>query len=352
MAELLPFLKSLLSVSGLSAYEMPAALLIEQEWRPLLDELQRSRLGSLHGLKRGSGKHAQHSVMIVAHMDSIGLMVSRVVDGLIYFAPMGDIDLRVLPGTPVRVHAASADLPGVIGMPAAPLLPERARDNFPAAEYLVIDTGLLPAQVSKRVQPGDLISFSTQPTEMAGKTLSGHSADNRASIAALTAALRELQGQSHAWDVWAVASVQEETTFAGAATSSYQLRPDIAIVLDVTFGTGPGASGWNTFPLGKGPTLSMGPNIHPFLFQRFRQLSERLGLDLPVEPIPAASQTDAEAVQVSANGIPCMLLGIPLRYMHTPVELMAVEDIERTGHLLAEFIVSLEEDFLQRIQWD
>jgi endoglucanase len=351
MTDLLLFLKSLLSVSGLSAYETPAARLIEQEWRPLVDDLQRSRIGSLHGLKKGMGRLPRRSVMIAAHMDAIGLMASRIVDGFIYFTAVGDMDVRILPGTPVLVHTADGELPGVVAMPSPRLLPESQHGRFPDTEFLVVDTGLTPSQVSRRVQAGDIISINTRPMELSGGTLSGHSADNRASIAAVTVALQELQARSHAWDMWAVATVQEETTYAGATTSTFQLHPDLAVVLDVTFGKGPGAEGWNAFELGKGPTLATGPAMHPFLFEHFKKLSMQAGFSLPVEPIPNDSTTDTQVVQLTADGIPTMLLEIPLRYMHTPIELVALSDIQRAGRLLADFVVSLEDDFLERIEW-
>ena len=317
-----------------------------------MDELHFSRLGSLHALKRGGGAGPRPSLLVAAHMDSIGLIVRGVVEGFIQVAALGDADVRVLPGTPVRVHTAGGDLPGVAAAPHAALLPEGQRGRFPSLDHLLVDTGLTAAQVRRRVQPGDLISLDTPPMELAGGTLSGHSLDNRASAAALTLALEELGRRAHRWDVWAAATVQEETSFAGAATSTFQLKPDLAVILDVTFARGPGMSGWNSFPLGSGPTLGLGPNIHPRLHQRFKELAGRAEMPFSVEPMPEYSGTDAEAVQVSAAGIPCMVVGIPIRYMHTPVEVAALQDIERTGRLLADFIVSLETDFLEKMAWE
>jgi endoglucanase len=351
MTDLLPFLKSLLSVSGLSAYEAPAARLIKQRWAPLVDEIDFSRLGSIHALKQGSGKPPRRSVLMTAHMDSIGLIAKKIVDGFIYVASMGEVDVRVLPGIPVLVHARSGGLPGVVAMPNAKLLPETQHNRYPDLSYLVVDTGLTPAQVSKRVQVGDLISFDTAPLELSGEMLSGHSLDNRASIAALTVALEELRSKFPLWDVWAVATTQEEVSYAGAATSAFHLQPDLAIAVDVTFGRGPGASGWDSFPIGGGPTLGIGPNIHPSLHKHFKELAQKLEIPYAVEPMPGSSSTDAEAMQVARQGIPTMVLGIPLRYMHTPVEAVLLKDIRRAGRLLAEFALSLEADFIEKIVW-
>jgi endoglucanase len=182
--------------------------------------------------------------------------------------------------------------------------------------------------------------------------MSGHSLDDRSSIAALTICLEELQSKSHAWDVWAVASVQEEETGAGSMTSVYQLRPTIAIALDVTYGKGPGATDYTAFPIGKGVTLGIGPNIHPFLYNRFKEVAGRFEIPVADEPMPEYSWTDADSMQLVAEGIPTMVIGIPERYMHTPVELVALKDIQRAGCLLAEFVASLELDFMNKIVWE
>jgi endoglucanase len=188
--------------------------------------------------------------------------------------------------------------------------------------------------------------------ELKEELLSGHSLDNRASVAALTVCLEELQTKTHVWDVWAVATVQEEETLGGAATSAYHLRPDLAVVLDVTFAKGPGANGWETFPMGKGPTLGWGANLHPFLYKKYKELADKLEIPVAMELTPGHSGTDAYAIQVARTGIPTMLIGIPLRYMHTPVEMIAIKDVQRAGRLVAEFIGSLEPDFVSKISWD
>src|SRR5512140_2917758 len=124
MTDILPFLKSLLSVSGLSGYEGPAARLIEEKWRPLVDEVSLSPVGSLHGLKKGSGQEPRPSLMIATHMDAIGLLVSHIQDGFLHVTNLGGVDIRVLPGLEVTVHASGSgeELPGVIAMPPGPLL--------------------------------------------------------------------------------------------------------------------------------------------------------------------------------------------------------------------------------------
>ena len=354
MSDILPFLKSLISVAGLSGHESPVARLIEQKWSPLVDELTHSRLGSLHGLKKGTGVSPRPSVLISAHMDAIGLMVSRIVDGFLYITDIGGVDPRVLPGTPVTVHASGSaeELYGVVVMPPAALLPEGKGSGAIRLHHLFVDTGLTPGEVSKRIRVGDLVSFNTVPVELSGGFVSGHTLDNRASVAALTICLEELQARSHVWDVWALASVQEEVTYAGAFTSAWQLRPTIALAVDVTFGKGTGANDYSAFPLGKGPNLGIGPSMHPFLHKRLKEVAGKVEISVTDEAMPGASSTDADALQLSAEGIPTMVVSIPLRYMHTPVEVIALKDIQRAGRLLAEFVASLEADFINRIVWD
>ncbi len=356
MNDILPFLKSMISVAGLSGYETPVADLIHKQWTPLADSVSRSRLGSVHALKAGSVSEVspRPSVLISAHMDAIGLMVSRIADGFLHVTNIGGLDPRVLPGTPVTVHASKTgeELYGVIVMPPASLLPEGKGSGVIGLPHLLIDMGLTPAEVTKRVEIGDRVSFATEPVEMSGGLLSGHSLDNRSSVAALTVCLEELQNKKHAWDVYAVASIQEETTALGAITSAFQLRPTIAIALDTTYGSGPGASGYETFPLGKGLTLGVGPNNHPFLYKRMKEIAQRVEIPIKDEPMPEYSLTDADFMQLTAEGIPTLLVSIPLRYMHTPVEMVAVKDIQRAGRLLAEFAASLEADFMNKIVWD
>lgn len=353
MTDILPFLKSMISVSGLSGHETPIAKIIREKWDTLVDETSLSRVGSLHGFKKGSGSSPRPSIMIATHMDAIGMMVSKITDGFLHITNVGGIDVHVLPGAEVTIHASSGDeLHGVIVMPSARLLPEEAGDGALKINYLLVDTGLLPREVEKKVKVGDLVSFANEPLELAGDVISGHTLDNRASVAALTVCLEELKNKSHVWDVWAVATVQEETTYLGAYSSAFALRPQIAIAVDGTFAKGPGANGWQTFSLGKGVGLCIGPNMHPFLHTKLKDLADKLEIPWFLDVTPSHSGTDAYPMQTTAEGIPTALVEYPLRYMHTPVEIVSVKDIQRVGRLLAEFIASLEADFVGRIVWE
>jgi putative aminopeptidase FrvX len=350
MTELLPFLKTLISAPGLSGYETPIRGQIEEAWRPLTDEIHVSRLGSLHALRRGSLPEPRPSLLLAAHMDAIGLMVTGVVEGFLRVTEVGGLDPRVLPGQLVTVHGRE-ELPGLVVQPAPHLLPSRFKEKPVPLEYLLVDVSLLPGEVERLVRIGDLVSFAQPPIEFGGEYLAGHTLDNRASVAALTQSLQELQGRQTAWDIWAVATTQEEETLGGASTSAFHLRPTLAVAIDVTHASGPGSPAHRTFPMGKGPTLGWGANIHPALHTAFKELAEKLEIPWALEAIPRHSGTDAWAMQVVAEGIPSMVIGIPLRYMHTPVEMVALKDLLRTGRLLAEFAAQLDENFMDKLAW-
>lgn len=351
MTEQFSFLKSLLSLPGLSGHEKPVGEVIAEAWRPLADELVFSRLGSVHALRRGMGGEPRPRLLLSAHMDAIGLMVTGIVDGFLRITEVGGVDSRILPGQVVTVHGRQ-DLPAVVVQPSARLLPPINGDGPLKMEYLWVDTGLLPERTSELVRVGDLISFAQAPVDLSGETLCGHSLDNRVSVAALTLCLEELKRRVHDWDIWALASVQEEETFGGALTSTFQIRPDLAVAIDVTFAKGPGSNDHGTFPLGKGLTLGWGPNVHPALFRLFKETAERVEVPYTTEVMPRHSGTDAWGMQIVAEGVPTMVLGIPLRYMHTPVEMVSLKDVRRAGRLLAEICARLDADFIKKITWE
>lgn len=351
MTDLIPLLKKMLTAPGLSGFENPIRAIIEDAWAPLTDELSISKIGSLHGLKKGQGADPRMRVMLSAHMDAIGMMVTDIRDGLLRITEIGGIDHRILPGQPVTVHGRK-DLPGVVIQPPAHLLPEAAGIGPVEMKYLLVDVGLRPEKVQESVRVGDTVSYAQEPLELTGEALAGHTLDNRVSVAAVTLCLEALQSRTHDWDVWAVASAQEEETLGGAFTSPFDIRPDIAIVIDVCFAKGPGSNDWRSLPFGEGVGLGYGPNIHPALYEAFKEKAEALEIPYHQDLMPKMSGTDAMAVQIVGEGIPCAVLGIPLRYMHTPVETVSLKDIRRVGRLMAEFIADLTPDTIDQITWE
>jgi endoglucanase len=341
------FLLSLLSAPGLSGFEEPIYKIIKDQWLPLADEISSSRLGSLHALRKSAEAGKSPNLLIAAHMDTIGLMVTQIDDGFLRITAVGGVDPRILPGQAVTVHGRK-DIPGIVQMLPHRLLPDDAAGKAPSFDTLFIDTGLRPGELETSVRIGDIISFAQEPLQMGSGYLAGHSLDNRISVGALTVCLQELLNFNLKWNVWCVATVQEEVNMSGAFTSAYEIRPDMAIAVDVTFAKGPGSTDHRTFALGKGPSLGVGANIHPALYRQFKQTAEEMDMPYAVETMPFSSGTDSMAKQITTQGIPNMVLGIPVRYMHTPVELTAINDILRTGRLLARFITKLETDSLDR----
>jgi len=195
------------------------------------------------------------------------------------------------------------------------------------------------------VRVGDLITLRGDFTELRDGYVSGKAFDDRAGVVSLIHCLHTLASMQHEWDVFAVATVQEEVGLRGAITSAYGIAPDIAIAVDVSFGKTPGLSEAETVETNKGPAINLGPNIHPLMHLRLVNTAEGYEIPYQTEPVPGRSGTDAWAIQVTRQGIPTALLSIPLRYMHTPVEVISVRDVERTGRLMAMFIAGLDEPF-------
>lgn len=348
-------LKDLISAPGVSAYEDPVREIIAKAWKPYADQFLTTNLGSLCAFQFGTGDAPRPLVMIDAHMDAIGMMVTGVEDGFLRFTQIGGVDPRILPGQMVTVHGTLAgrhDLPGMVVMPAPFLLPPEAGSGPLDMKYLLVDLGLRPEEVARLVRVGDVISFAQQPMELDGETLAGHTLDNRASVAALTVCLETLSRQQHLWDVVAVAAAQEEVGGIGAATDPVKLKPTFAIVIDVTFASGPGSNGWRCSELGKGLPLTWGINDHPALYRALVNTAEEYDIPISREPAPSGSGTDAFDLQVVEGGIPVVEINIPLRYMHTPVEIVALKDIRRAGRLMAAFISDLPLDFMTTIQWE
>jgi endoglucanase len=335
-----------------SGHEAPICEAIAAVWSGMTDELTQDRLGSLIGIKRATHPtDSLRKIMLAAHMDEIGLMVADILDGFLLIHRISGVDNRIMPAQPVIVHGARP-LPGVVATMPPHLLSNGQRARYPGMDELLIDVGLPEAEVRKLVKIGDLITPDAPMIELMGSKVAGKAMDDRACVAAVTLCLDELSRMQHAWDVYAVATVQEETGLYGAETAAYQIAPDIAIALDVTFAPQPGVDSVDTSEMGAGPALATGPNFHPKLVEKIRETAKRHEIKVQDDFIPGRSGTDAWAIQVARSGVPSALLSIPVRNMHSPVETLDMRDIERTGRLLAHFIAGLDSGFLAAIQWD
>jgi len=346
--DLSALLKRLSEAHGISAYEAPVREIVREEFAQHSHEVRVTKMGSVVGVRHGSGAAPRRKVMLSAHMDEIGLMVTGIEKGFLRITKVAGSDARVMLGQEVVVHG-KRELPGVVGSRPPHVLPPEERDRVLPFDQLFVDVGLPETQVRRLVRVGDLISIRRAAFELKGGLFCGKALDDRASVAAVAVCLETLAASQHKWDVLGVASVQEETTFLGAATSAHGLQPDVAIAIDVTFGEQNGVSDTRTVGMGKGPAIGIGPNFHPELVKALVDTASKLEMPYQIEPRPGASGTDAWPIQVARDGIPTALLSIPLRYMHTPVETVSLRDIERTGKLMAAFIAHLDDEFVKTL---
>lgn len=358
MFNLKAHLRTLVEAHAPSGHEGPVRLLLREAWSPLVDTFEEDRLGTLIGIKRATrppqdGRPARR-IMLAAHMDEIGLMVSGIRDGFILVHRISGIDNRIMPAQTVIVHADDGrdPLPGVVASKPPHLLVNSARTKYPTMQELMVDVGLPADEVEKRVRLGDLITVDAPMIELGANRVAGKALDDRACVAAVTFCLNELRTLHHTWDVYAAATVQEETGLIGAKTAANQIAPDLAIALDVTFAPQPGVDADSTADLGGGPGIGIGPNFHVKLVERLMETAKRREIKLQEDIIAGPSGTDAWAIQVALTGVPTALLEVPLRNMHSPVETADIRDIERCGRLLAHFIADLDADFLSAIDWD
>ncbi|MBN1967631.1 MAG: M20/M25/M40 family metallo-hydrolase [Anaerolineae bacterium] len=345
-------LTRLCQAHGPSGYEGPVRDIVREEWAALTDELTVDPLGSLVGLKRGSGDEPRRRIMLAAHMDEIGMLVSEIDGAFIRVRNIRGLDARVMVAQPVLVHGKEP-LPGMVASTPPHLLPADKRDSYLSVEDLIIDVGLSAEVVADLVSVGDPVTVDVPLLELHNGRVAGKAMDDRACVAAVTACLHELQKRQHVWDVAAVATVQEEVGLRGATTAAHFVDPDAAIALDVTFGKQPGVGdAENAVAIGSGPALGLGANFHPKLYDSITAAAKRLEMSINIDPMPGRSGTDAWAIQVARSGIPTALLSVPIRNMHSPIELADLDDIRRAGRLLAEFIAGLDADFLSTIAWD
>ncbi len=346
-------LKTLTEATGPSGHEGPVRELIRAAWEPLVDGFEQDRLGSLIGIKRATRDSATaRRIMLAAHMDEIALMVRDVVDGFVYVQRVAGIDNRVMPAQPVIVHGRRP-VPGLVAtVPPHLLKPGNNNNRYVDYDSLIVDVGLPAAEAEALIQIGDVITLDAPLIDLGANRVAGKALDDRICVAAVTACLHHLQRLHHRWDVYAAATVQEESGLLGAKTAAHVIRPEIAIALDVTFAKQPGAPDEKTSELGGGPAIGIGPNFHPKLNEQIKATARRLEIKLQDDLIPGASGTDAWAIQVALTGVPTALLEIPLRNMHSPVETADMRDLERLGRLLAEFIADLDADFLTALMWD
>jgi len=325
------------NVWGISGYEDEIREVIKKEIQPFTDEIRIDKVGNLIGVQKGKGKG---KIMIATHMDELGFLTTMIEDGYLRFTTVGGFDKRILPGLEVIVHS-NEDIDGVIGSIPPHFIAKKKNAPYKMDE-LFIDVGMEEDEIKKKIPVGTPVSVKQKFISLNSDFVSGKALDNRASCAVLAEFLRKSSKIKHSFDIYAVFTIQEEVTGLGAVSSSYGIFPDVAFAMDVTHGTSIGVGEEEAFPLDKGTVIAYGPNIHPEIFAKLIEIAKKEEIDYNIEPIPGRTGTDATAIQIAREGIPTGLLSIPLRYMHTPVEVINIKDMERTAKLLIYFITEFE----------
>jgi putative aminopeptidase FrvX len=346
-------LRELAESIGPSGYEERVREVVRAKFGAHAAEVRVDALGNCIAYAPGRAPAPANAVrpalMLTAHMDEIALMVTQLEKGFLRVTQVGGFDPRVLLAQEVIVHGAR-ELPGLVVSVPPHFTVEADREKPVALEKLFVDIGLAPSEVESLVHVGDLVTLRARWTELSGGYAACKSLDDRTGIAAIVLCLEELSRRSHAWDVYAVATVQEEIGGRGAMGGAFGVDPSAAVAIDAGFGSQPGLSSFESMKMDGGPALALGPNFHPRLFDRVVESARAIECPYQVEPMPAESGTDAWLIQVSRAGVPCALLSIPVRFMHTPVETVCLRDVERTGRLLAELICRLPLDFAESLQ--
>ncbi|HXA53765.1 MAG TPA: M42 family peptidase [Solirubrobacteraceae bacterium] len=319
----------------------------------------------------GAGR-ATRRLMVMGHIDEIGLIVTHIDDeGYLWFREVGGWDAQILVGQRVVLGTRDGELHGVIGKKPIHLLRDEERKKVAEVRDLHIDIGARDGEQARElVRVGDVAVIAGDPLELPGGRVASRALDNRlGSFVALETARLVVEGGGPGggeggpggseggagggeggaeWELVAVAAAQEETTFGGSRTSAFAIAPDAAIVVDVTHATdAPGieVKDAGKHPLGSGPVISRGSTLHPRLFELLHDTAEREGIPFTVEAIGRNTGTDADAVHLARGGIPTALVSIPLRYMHSPVELVELADVHATARLIAAAARALSVDF-------
>jgi endoglucanase len=289
-------------------------------------------------------------LMVVGHIDEIGLIVTHIDDdGYLWFRAVGGWDAQILVGQRVVIDARDGPVTGVVGKKPIHLLRDEERKKVPELRELHIDIGARDGDEARAsVRIGDVAVIDAQPASLPNGRITARALDNRiGAFVALQAARLVAEAGGGEWELAAVAATQEEITFGGSRTSAFALAPDAAIVVDVTHATdAPGidVKESGAHPLGSGPVLSRGSTLNQELFELLFETAEAEQIPFTLEASARGTGTDADAVHLARGGIPTALVSVPLRYMHSPVELVQLDDVDAAARLIAAAALRLGAD--------
>lgn len=324
---------------GVSGSEHGIRECVKQLFSKFCDEVYTDALGNVIGVRKGKKKDSP-SIMIEGHMDELGFMVSDITDeGSIKFVPIGGFDPKILPGTEVSVWGKEK-LFGVIGAVPPHLISGTSKVS--KLDALCVDIGFSKDKAKELVSIGDIITFNTSYTKLDDTVVAGRCIDDRGGLAIVLKTLELLSNTCIDNDIIAVATVQEEVGLRGAKTVAAHIQPCCAIAIDVCHGESQSVSE-DAFPCGKGPVITMGPNLHSKMTRKLIDVAKRDNIDIQLEVCSGDTGTDAWEIQVAGAGVPTSLLSIPVRYMHTNYEVADTVDLESAARLIATFAVEFKE---------
>ena len=334
-------LARLCALSGPSGFEEKVTRAAAELLRPLTDEVYFTPLGSVVGVRR-CGRERATRLLLDAHLDEIGFIVTGHEEGFLRFAPLGGVDPRMLPDREV-VLLTDPPISGVVAcLPPHVQSGEDMEKSLPIKD-LVIDVGLSQEEAEGRIPIGTPATYRGDCAPLGEELLCGKALDDRAGFAVLLDVLERLKDRELGVDLYVLGSTQEETHSTGAVTAAYEIAPNLCVAVDVTHGDSPDASKHETFKLGGGPVIGVGPNCARSLSGRLKELAGELDMAVQIEVMSGSSGTNAWPIQVSREGVATAVLSIPERYMHTPVEVVNQTDLENTAALLAAFVERLGE---------
>jgi len=344
--ESLEFLKTLLTTPSPSGFESPGQRIWCDYARTCADEVRTDAYGNAVAILNPAG---DPKIMLDGHIDELGLMVKHIGDnGFIYFQQIGGVDAALLRTKRVDIHSARGVVRGVIGATAIHLK-ERGKDRKePKIHECWIDIGAKDGKAARRrVAVGDPIAFVDDFEMLDGNVAVARAFDDRAGAWAVIEALRiaAADGGKLNCAVYACSSIQEEVGCVGAAMNTVNVKPDAAVVMEVTHATDtPGieAKRHGEIKLGDGPTVSIGRENHPVLVKRIRDVAKKKKIKLQTEAFSLAGGTDAMVIHKAEGGVPSAVIGVPNRYMHTTVEMLDLRDLDRAARLVAAFCLDVK----------
>ncbi len=340
-------LRRLLSTPGPSGYEQAPAAVFRELAQPFA-EVSYDSLGSTVARVKGTG--GGPLLAIVGHIDEIGLIVHHVDDdGFLWFTSVGGWDPVILVGQRVEIATRAGAIPGVVGKKPIHLFGEEDRKKAPELKNLHIDIGARDGeQARSMVRIGDVAVIAGDPVELPNERVISRAMDNRLGCyVAYEAARLVAEAGGAPGDVAALAVTQEEITFGGARTTAFTLEPAVAIAVDVTFATDPPGTDEKELGrhhLGSGPVIQRGSTLDPALFELLHDTAEAEGIPFTVAASARATGTDADAFHTSRGGVPTSVVSVPLRYMHSPVEMAQLDDVANAAKLIAAFAQRLPAD--------